>query len=241
MKFLTIFTVLIFCVSCAQINNLSGESATVQLSIDQAKPTGRPGVFAVTGSTNLPDETEVDVSAIRYFQPKQLGAPDVEGDPIYSILTRQLTKVNKGKWEAMLSLWQVAPDGYYVEAWQLNSPELQKKFQSAAGVTFLATLDPVNLPPKLKAELEQQDKRFAGSLVRFTPEGEQYLQASLTLNGVEPRGKTSPQPVSAIEKNYGWGDRYRTTNRTAAENVKVTTPATEDLTNAPLNREEFLR
>lgn len=175
----------------------------VQLSM-QVEASGRSGTYTITGNTTLPDQSWLTISAIRYLRSSNQVDSSLTDLP-YSILARQRVEVAQGKWQTTLNLWQVAPDGRYQEAWQLNTSELGVALQPNATVTFVATLEPVGQPASLMKVLESQ--QIEGNLTRFTADGQPYLQVSQTLPIELPQGKTSPPRLTTQDSNNGWGDR----------------------------------
>ncbi|MBD2088418.1 hypothetical protein H6F67_00835 [Microcoleus sp. FACHB-1515] len=176
---LLLLLAIVFCTSCTAIER---NTASVELSIRQAQATGRPGAYVVSGNTTLPNETRITVTAIRDFESTET--------PVYAILDRQYAVVEQGSWQADLNLWQPAPDGRLQESWQLSG--LSTPADPAATVTFLATLDPANQPAGLRDQVEAEDDATQASLVRFTTDGELYLEASRQVNVPLPSGRTAP-------------------------------------------------
>lgn len=216
---LLLLLVLVICTSCAAINQ---DSASVELSIRQAQATGRPGAYVVSGNTTLPDETRITVTAVRDFESAEA--------PIYAILDRQFTTVKRGSWEAALNLWQPAPDGRFQESWQLSG--LSAPADPAATVTFLATLDPANQPAGFRDQVEAEDSATQASLVRFTTDGEIYLEASRQVNVPLPSGRTAPPaPTPAVAP--------RTSGKPVDSNVDRDQPWSK--TNAPLSPDQQLQ
>lgn len=223
----------LLCISCSQ----GSSQQSVELKINEIKTASRPGVYNVAGSTNLPDNSRVAVTALRYLRP----APDrALNNPssTYSILARQIVPVSTGKWQTTLNFWQVAPDGRFQEAWQLENTKLQNPLQPETSVTFIATYEPTG---QLAATQPQQIPELQGKLVRFSAEGEEYVQASQTLPIALASGKTTPSRLQSEEINDGWGNRSE---------LKLDTPNTTTLrpkvirtsqTNAQLSISEFLR
>lgn len=228
------------CSGCSFVKmplNLSNPPTDVTLAIEQIEPSGRPGVYNLVGSTNLPDNTEVTISAIRYLLPEAV--PVVDTNLPYAILARQTAEVNAGRWQARLNLWQVAPDGRYQEAWQRAG--LQSGTEASASVTFMATLEPLDQVANLEQQLDAENKRLAGNQVRYTPEGEAYLQTSQSLNLPLPTERTTPPPVRVEDINGGWGDRYRLPPTPGGTGSVTVAPTRVDPTDAPLSTDEVLR
>ncbi|HEY9894134.1 MAG TPA: hypothetical protein V6D34_01770 [Candidatus Sericytochromatia bacterium] len=164
------------------------QSTQVELSVN-VEPTNRPGVYTVSGSTNLPDESQIIVQGIRSLTPPTQVVSTREASN-YAILDRQSTKASQGKWQATLKLWQVAPDGQYREAWQLSTAQLSR-LNPSIEVAFIAVIDPVNQATALQQQLQSEGKKLEGANVRFTPDGQWYLQAQQTLAVTLPTGKTA--------------------------------------------------
>jgi hypothetical protein len=170
------------CTSITQLTPIS--SAPLQLTIQQVKPESR-GSYAVSGNTTLPDQARIAVAAIRYFKTGPAGSSN------YTVLDRQIAEVNQGAWETRLSLQQAAATGQLQEAWQ-TSPDLSQLTEPEPTVTFVAALEPTNQPINLKKQVEALDPAAQAALVRFTTDGELYLQASKTLAVPPPPGRPTP-------------------------------------------------
>ncbi|MBD1868249.1 hypothetical protein H6F95_13230 [Cyanobacteria bacterium FACHB-471] len=210
----------------------SSEPAAPQLEVERIDPFGQPGGYRVTGSTNLPDQTQITISAIRYLQTS--GQLIANSGSSYSVLARQFAPVEQGSWEANLTLWQVAPNGKFQEVWQLDQGNLGVQVQPDPNVTFLVTLDPTNQPATLQDQLESQGETLTGSLVQFNADGELYLQASKTLIVALPTGGTTP-PVSQTD------DEANSTS-SSLEATSASPPALSPTqTDAPISSDAFLR
>jgi hypothetical protein len=179
------------------------QNPPVELTM-QAQSANQPGTYTLSGTTNLPDQSRILVQGIRDL--RLPGQSSVDNTPnSYAILERQIVEVKQGKWHATLKLWQVAPDGTYQESWQLSAPPLATAPRPSSSVTFLALFDPATQPEPLKPKLRNVAKGLAGQSVRFTPEGEWYLEAKQTVMASLPSGQTSapitlpvsPSPIDA--------------------------------------------
>jgi hypothetical protein len=210
----------------------SSEPAVPQLEIERIDPFGQPGGYRVTGSTNLPDQTQITVSAIRYLQTS--GQLSSSSDSAYSVLARQFAPVEQGRWEANLPLWQVASDGKFQEAWQLNQGNLRMQVQPDPNVTFLVTLDPANQPATLQDQLESQGETLTGSLVQFNADGELYLQASKTLIVALPTGGTTP-PIDQMN------DEANSTPSSLGVTSASPPALSPTQTDTPISSDAFLR
>jgi hypothetical protein len=228
---------MLMAVGCATLPTGVGVSSpAIELTIRQVEPSGQPGIYRVTGSAALPDQSQVAVSAVRYLE--DYADRPAEASPVYSILDRKFAEVTQGNWQTDLNLWQVAPDGEFREAWQLSQQEAGVALEPEPEVTFLVTLDPPNQPANLQEQIESQDESVQATLARFTTDGELYLQASKTLTVALPTGSTTPPtlPVRAARQS----DRPQTA---AVPNSDSTdsSPTSWTQTNAPLTPDQILR
>ncbi|MBW4470396.1 MAG: hypothetical protein KME45_08305 [Stenomitos rutilans HA7619-LM2] len=184
---------LLLTVSCTQ-----QRSSQVELSLN-VEPSNRLGVFTVSGSTNVPDQSQIIVQGIRPLATaSQAIAP--AATPNYAILDRQTVIVSQGRWQATLKLWQSAPDGQYQEVWQANQRQLGP-LQPSPEVVFLATIDPGNQSKVLKQQLERQGKTLEGPNVRFTTNEQWYLQAKQTLAVTPPTVKQSASALKVTDSD----------------------------------------
>ncbi|MBW4486574.1 MAG: hypothetical protein KME12_02170 [Trichocoleus desertorum ATA4-8-CV12] len=215
----------------------------------QVKPAGRSGVYAVSGSTNLPDQSQITVAAIRYLSASNTApiaaghlSSELSSQLTYTVLSRQNVAVNQGKWQTSLNLWQVAPNGQVREGWQLNQPELKLPMTPAPDVVFLATFEPANQPATISQKLQEQGLQLEGNLARFTTDGQRYLQVSQALPVALPTGKTVPPAITAADINGGWGDRAGSTpQQSNTEDLKPAASANISQTTAPLSPDQQLR
>lgn len=182
-------------------------SATVNFQF-RVTPSNQAGVYALAGSTNLPDESRITVAAVRYLHLDKSLSRDKGLNPTYSILAYQDVRVNQGKWRTNLNLWKVAPNGQFQEAWQLDRIKLGLTLTPEPDVTFVATADPTNSLSKLEQQLQKQGIKLVRNVVRNTSDGEQYVQATQVLTVGLPTGQTTPPPQRLEDVNGGWGPRY---------------------------------
>ena len=202
-------------------------------------PTERTGVYTVAGETNLPDKSRIAIAAIRHLQVSKPQSQNLKPQQTYSILAYQDIEVNKGKWQATLNLWKVAPNGQYKEGWQLEQSKLGLKLEPEPEVLFLATVEPTDSLSELEQQLKKQDIKLVSNIVRNTVEGEQYVQASQVLTVALPTGQTTAPPPRPDDLNGGWGPRYLlipeppNTNKFEQPNKRRT--------NAPLVPDEYIQ
>jgi hypothetical protein len=219
--------------------NMTLPRSPVELTIRQIEPSGQPGVYLVAGSASLPDRTKLTITAVRYLH--QGARSSSEQQPLnsdYSILDRQTTSLTQENWKTNLSLWQVAPDGKFQEAWQLSQQNIGIQPEPADTVTFLATLDPLNQPSDLKAQIESEDDSNQARLVRFTTDGEMYLQVSKTRSIALPTGGTTPPPAPVPSQSRS--ERSQTSGNTDTKDPSSQL-STWSKTNAPLLPDQFLQ
>jgi len=210
-------------------------SPPLELSILQVEPSGQPGTYSVSGNATLPDGTPITVSAVRYLQAAARLSSSSEANPPYVILDRQFASVTQENWQTELTLWQVAPDGALQESWQLNQQTTGVNYEPEPSVTFLATLDPTHQPRDLQERVEQLSDESQAALMRFTTDGELYIQASKSQPIALPTGSTTPPSAGSAPAN-----------RTAPSptTVKPTnTPSSEgwEQTSAPLSPNAVFR
>lgn len=206
----------------------------LELTILQVEPSGQPGTYTVSGNATLPDATPITVSAVRYLQADTRLSASAEANPAYVILDRQFAQVNQDNWQTQLTLWQVAPDGTFQEAWQSSQENTGVSYEPESTVTFLATLDPPHSPSDLQERVERLDDDLQAALMRFTTDGELYVQASKPLPIALPTGSTTPPAAGSAA----------TWTALPATNVTPTTATSSadwQQTSAPLSPDAVLR
>ncbi len=213
------------------------------LQIKSVQPAQSNGGYNIVGSTNLPESSKITVTAVRYLRPTNESYTNINR----SILARKLVEVKEGQWQAEnLNISQVAPDGSIQEPWQADTE--QSKLTPEAGVMFIATYDPASQSLALNKqenkqkseELKPEYQKLEGKLIRFTNEGEKFVQASQTVAIALPTGKTSPNS-QAEDFNGGWGNRDQIKPQSLASGSILVSPAKSRQTNAPLSASQFFR
>ncbi|MBF2026553.1 MAG: hypothetical protein IGS48_07265 [Oscillatoriales cyanobacterium C42_A2020_001] len=213
--------------SCTQF-----QSTPVDLSLS-IKPSGRPGVYVASGTSNLPDRSRIIISGVRYLQPSTDSTPLRPRDANYAILDREIVEVNQDRWETTLSLWQLTSNGNYQESWQQQQTNLGVPFKASGQVVFTATFEPENQSASVNQQVQNQN--LQGSLLRFTEDGQPYLQASQTLPVGLPSGKTTSPTGIALDQESSW--ESRSTVRNLSTKVSVGAPPKEKQVDAPLSPE----
>ncbi|MBW4661628.1 MAG: hypothetical protein KME15_23410 [Drouetiella hepatica Uher 2000/2452] len=209
-RWLLISTLLLLgCSGCASLSGSLSQSLTpaLEFRMNPVQSGDRPGLYTVSGQTTLPNKTQVTVSAVRYL-------PKVATDqsPSYTLLDRQFAQVSQGAWKTDLDLWQTANGKR--EVWQSSLQGFG--VQSNPEVVFLATVDPLQQSTNLQNQLDRLDDSRQLDLVRFTSDGEQYLQVSQALeisppNGTVPAVTTdrTPQVVPVLQTNSSSVDEWK--------------------------------
>ena len=219
----------------------------VQLNILDLQSASSNSKYNVTGNTNLPDSTRITVTAVRHLVPvraKETGQSNKDANISRSILDRQNVEVKAGKWQAELNLSQVAPDGSFREVWQTDRSNSQVTPEDK--VTFIATYNPASQWQRWDGENKETPEikvnKPQGKLVRFTNEGEKFLQTSKTLSVPLPVAKTVPPSPKAKDINDGWGNRYQL-NKQVSTSTGSLPPVTElkPDTNTPLKASQSFR
>jgi hypothetical protein len=229
-----VFLVLALCVSCS---SAKPPDTAITISVQQENS---PGLYTVTGTTNLPNQSQIVVAAIRSLRPKNQEFFSSDPQETYAILARQNVKVSQGQWRANLNLWQVATDGRLQESWQINQSQTGLLLNPANEVSFVATFEPTG--QFLKPEQQQlQIQNLKGSLVRFTNEGLPYAQAIVNLKVALPVGRKPPSVLKDEDLNGGWGKRYEIKPDKAVNNYMRPQTIKTNQSNAPLSPSEFVR
>lgn len=218
--------------------NSAFSPAPLELAIVQVEPENS-GSYSVSGTTTLPEKTQLTVSAVRLFQDKvRAGVTNMPTN--YSILDRQMVEVNQGAWETQLNLWRNSANGQSQEAWQVKL-DADQYTQPEPTVTFLATLEPANQPIDLKKQVEALERTRQVTLKRFTTDGELYLQAVKIVPIPPPQGQASVtmkavnQPVQSKPKEVRFKSESSQAgaSQTGAEGLKQT--------DMPLSPDAFVR
>jgi hypothetical protein len=183
----TLIAFLILCTGCAQIPFLGGSQQSVTNLSMQVEVTGEPGVYKVSGQTNLPEQTRITVQAIRSLQIPERDA-QIASERSYSILARTQVNVEKGKWQTSLNLLQSSQNGA-LESWQQSNQELALKLQPDSQVRFSAVTDPSGS----SIEVQSKDQGNQATSVQFTADGKSYLQTEQFIAIEPPTTKVATQ------------------------------------------------
>lgn len=234
-KWTSLAILLLWCTSCS-----FQDSTNIKLNL-KVQAGGRPGLYSLSGTTNLPDQSQITVVATRDLRFSDQILDSDQSNSLYSILDRQVVRVEEGKWQATLNLWQVAPDGHFREAWQLERSSIGNALEPASDISFVALFDPDGQLPTVENQTIQTPE-LEGQLVRFTNEGQPYVKVSQTQRISLPTGRKTPPIVKPENMNWGWGkQRYELPS--ASQPPKTVRPPTlkTEQTDQPLLPSEFLR
>jgi hypothetical protein len=209
------------------------------MTIEQITETGQPGQFTLSGTAILPDQTPLTVSAVRRITP-QPNDPLFDEALRYAILDRKSAVVRDGRWQAQLSLWEVSPQGYYQENWQMANRDSPESGLASSTVDFWATLEPIDLNrSNLQTRSEVRD-RSRNPLLNFTPDGEPYLKVSEPKAVVLPSARATT-PARLPEKDRpGWAGRSILDSPDSSLTERSPLPF-KDNDNLPLPDENLLR
>jgi hypothetical protein len=181
------------------------------MTIEQIADTGQPGQFILSGTATLPDQTPLTVSAVRRINP-QHNDRSLDGESQFAILDRTSAMVREGRWQAQISLWEISPEGYYQENWQLTNSNGSDPGLANLAVDFWATLEPRDLAQsKLKDRSEVSDSTL-NPLLNFTPNGEPYLKV------IEPKVVALPSARAAVPVSLPEQERTTWQGRLILEN-----------------------
>lgn len=204
----------------------------------KVEPSNNPGEYTITGSANLPENTQLTIMAIR---PLEVADPQFS-EPYSgsSILARRFAEVRSGQWQTQLTLWQVDRDGRFQEAWQLDRSQWTFDPTPETEVTFVALLEPDSQIPLLRQNFQAQGPPSTENVVWLPTERSWYVQATQRIPVTLPTGKTKPPPLKAQDINWGWGERASTKPpKTSQSPPRPTTPIEPDKT--PLTPSQFMR
>jgi hypothetical protein len=246
--------VLVACVGCRATLRPGLPSISEATTLTLKATPLENGEFELSGTTNLPDKTQLTAIALRYWLPSDArvlsadapmalgraeGAIAAKDELLYSVLDYQPVTVTNGEWSAQLKLWQVAADGRYQEPWQAQAEALNLAAQPRQTVQFAITLAPHHLGAAMSDVLAQAGRQRVAGLLRVTAAGEPFLWADQPLPVGLPRGQTTPPADRLARTNGGWGERYLLVPEPPLP--YTLTPEDQRQTTAPLTLGEMLQ
>ncbi|MEO1070042.1 MAG: hypothetical protein AAFW95_13135 [Cyanobacteria bacterium J06638_6] len=232
--------ILLACIGCRAVlpPGVAPVPETTTLMIE-AKALGE-GEFNLSGTTNLPDNTQLTAVALRYLESEtSIVSARSADDVLYSVLDYQPVTVANGQWTTQLNLWQVAADGRYQEPWQAQAEALNLAAQPKDTVQFAITLAPSHFGKAMGDVLAQVGRPRVAGILRLTTSGEPFLWADRSLPVGLPQGQTTPPDELLTRTNGGWGKRYLLVPEPLLP--YTLTPEDERQTTAPATLDEWLR
>lgn len=172
------------------------ETQVNQLSLT-VEPSDRPGTYRLSGTTDLPDGTELTVQGLRYLEPLGQLLSDIQDKDHYAILDRDRVQVEAGQWSVALQLWQPNGEGEPLESWQLALPQSDRSFEAAPDVQFTVSTPPSGDERRLDAQWQSSKANPAIGEIRFTPDGDWYLQAQ-AIRPIAPPQSELPAAVAVF-------------------------------------------
>lgn len=195
------------------------------------EPGNRRYTYEIQGTANFPNQTELNLLALRQLAPTD---ETVEPKPTYSILDYQVVRVQNGRWQGELTLRQVAADDSRKETWQLDQSELNMDVVPMDEVIVTATYTPLDQLTTLERILAQQGLKVSPDLLQTTLEGRRYLEITKVLD-IPVDSQVSARPKLY---NDGWGTRHILIEEPPMP-YQVEFPQ-ERQTNRPAEPQEFL-
>lgn len=171
---------------------LSGDVNKLLLTVE---PGDRPGTYQLSGTTDLPEETELIVQAVRVLTPNGQTLPEDSAEEHYAILDRDRALVSSGSWDAELQLWE-NNGGESVESWQMQLPQSDRSFTPDNEVRFTVSMPPTGDERALEAQWQKSKQTPSDGSVSFTPDGEWFLQAEESVAITPPAATVPAQPNS---------------------------------------------
>lgn len=214
-------------------------SSSVELSV-RVEPTEELGQYTVSGTTTLPEGARLSAIAIRPLT-KTDRASDDNREETYSILARNFARVESGRWQTQLDLWQVRADGRLGEAWQLQNSPSKGTVEPAPNVTFTILFEPSQQSEELREQLQTQGPPTSERLVQLPTQGQWYLQETQIVDVPLPTARQTPPDPSEADLNDGWGDRSVLKPQPTNPGILDVPSAPPSTTNAPLSNAEFMR
>ncbi|MEM1240097.1 MAG: hypothetical protein AAGI45_09685 [Cyanobacteria bacterium P01_H01_bin.26] len=202
--------------------------AAMDFTVDR---TGNSHTYTVQGTANFPDQTELNILALRQLAPTD---QTLEPKLTYSVLDYQVVQVQDEQWQGELTLRQLAADGSRKETWQLDQADLAMDIKPLDTVVFIATYTPLDQLTTLERILAQQGLKVSPDLLQTTLDGRRYLEIKQVLD-IPAASEVSERPKPY---NGGWGTRHILIQEPPMP-YQVEFPE-ERQTNRPADPKEFL-
>lgn len=219
--------------SCGEAS-LSGDVNKLLITVESGN---RPGVYQLSGTTDLPEETELTVQAVRGLTPNGQMLPEDSVEEHYAILDRDRVLVRDGSWAVELQLWE-NQGGESAESWQIRLPQSDRSFTPDNNVRFTVSMPPTGDERALEAQWQKSKKTPSDGVVSFTPDGDWFLQAEEVVAITPPNAAVPDQPNSFNARR----DLAQTESGIPlAETAEGAAASAESTTDAPLDDSELLR
>ena len=202
--------------------------AAMDFTVDRI---GNSYTYTVQGTANFPDQTELNILAMRQLAPTD---QTLEPKPTYSVLDYQVVQVQDEQWQGELTLRQLAADGSRKETWQLDQADLAMDVKPLDTVVVIATYTPLDQLTTLERILAQQGLKVSPDLLQTTLDGRRYLEIREVLD-IPAASEVSERPEPY---NGGWGTRHILIQEPPMP-YQVEFPE-ERQTNRPADPKEFL-
>jgi hypothetical protein len=207
----------------------------IELSLN-VKSASRPGMYQVSGKTNLPEQSRISVVGIRYL--KSLNAANTTAEPSYSILARQSVEVSQSRWQTTLNVLQLGANGQSLEAWQTRQRTRLAMIPASNTIVFVAIFEPERQTPSVQQEIKAKRLNLNKDSIQLTDAGQPYLQVQQSISAAPPDKKTTS--AATLDQNDGWGDRAVLKPQPSKTQTKMPLQK-EQQTSAPLSNSQLFR
>ena len=197
----------------------------------------RPGVYQLSGTTDLPEDTQLMVQAVRVLTPTGQTLPEDSAEEHYAILDRDRVLVSDGSWNVELQLWE-NNGSESAESWQTQLPQSDRSFTPDNEVRFTVSMPPTGDERALEAQWQKSKQTPSDGVVSFTPDGEWFLQAEEFVAITPPAATVPDQPNSFNARRDLAQTESGIPLADAAEGAAANAKGTTD---APLDDPELMR
>lgn len=209
------------------------------LTIDQVRAGDSPGQFVLSGLSSLPEQTRLTVSAVRVLT-SNLAVDGDDASLLYGILARKTARIEAGRWQSTLNLWQPNANGLYQEPWQSQSNQLTSTLSPNPEVDFLLTVEPKDYTQAVANLLPNRPEAAVNQVLHFTPSGEPYLRVSQILPVALPNNVQAFTLDNNPDQPSPWDGRNTLDSTSTAIQREVEIPFLGD-DNLPLSSDRLLR
>jgi hypothetical protein len=147
-----------------------------------------PGTYLISGKTNLPDQTNLTVQAVRSLQVDRVTSRVLNQQPIDSVLAHTQVSVKTGVWETELRLHHRSPAGQVVEAWQAERSQVD--LIPSSQVKFVVMTEPKNRAIELQPGAAQ---------ISFASNGKSFVRLEESVAISPPKQGTVAKKPEVVE------------------------------------------